>query len=122
MTIRYGIALLGLIALAGCNNGPAGAAQQSADSVTKAVYANDMTAVDTSFDSALQTQINRAQVGALSDKMHALGNYKGLTFVSSDATKQEYTYRADFDNGVMNIVVRTDADGKLAAYRVFPQT
>lgn len=122
MTIRHGIVLLGLAVLAGCNNNPAGAAQSTADSVTKAVYANDMTAVDSNFDTALQTQVNRAQVGVLSDKMHALGDYKGLSFVNSDPEKNEYTYRADFDKGIMNIVVRVDTDGKLAAYRVFPQS
>lgn len=122
MTLRYGIVLLGLAVLAGCSNGPAGAAQATADNVTKAVYANDMSSVDSNFDTMLQTQVNRAQVGVLSDKMHALGDYKGLSFVSSDPSKNEYTYRADFDKGIMNIVVRVDPDGKLAAYRIFPQT
>jgi hypothetical protein len=119
--LRTTLALLGLAALARCAN-PAGAAQNSADTVTKAVFANDMPGVDANFDSSLQSQVNRAQVGALSDKMHALGEYKGLTFVSSDPSKNEYTYRADFDRGMMNVVVRLDADGKLSAYRVFPQS
>lgn len=119
--MRTTLALLGLIALAGCSN-PAGAAQSTTDSVTKSVFSNDVAGVDSNFDTALQAQVNRAQVGILSDKMHALGDYKGLTFVSSDPTKNEYTYRADFDHGMMNVVVRLDTDGKLSAYRVFPQT
>jgi hypothetical protein len=51
--------------------------------------------------------------------MHGLGEYKGLTYVSGDPAKNEFTYRADFDKGSMNVVVRVDNDGKLAAYRVF---
>jgi hypothetical protein len=81
-----------------------------------------MTGVTPSFDTALQSQVSRAEVGALSDKMHALGDYKGLSFVSSDPTKSEYTYRADFANGTMSVVIRLDPDGKLAAYRIFPQS
>src|SRR5215469_286693 len=103
--MRRALALLGLIALAACNNA-AGAAQSTTDSATKSVYSNDVAGVDSNFDAALQAQVNRAQVGALSDKMHALGDYKGLSFVSNDASKNEYTYRADFANGMMNVVVR----------------
>ena len=114
---------LAIATLAACSaSAGGGAAQSSAESVTKAVYANDMTGVTPNFDSALQTQVSRAEVGALSDKMHALGDYKGLSFVSSDPTKSEYTYRADFERGTMNVVIRLDPDGKLAAYRIFPQT
>ncbi len=81
-----------------------------------------MTGVTPSFDAALQSHVSRAEVGALSDKMHALGDYKGLSLVSSDLPKSEYTYRADFDHGTMSVVVRLDPDGNLAAYRIFPQT
>ena len=114
------LAMLAMVALAACSS-PAGAAQSSADAVTKAVYANDMASVSSNMDTTLQGQISRGDVGTLSDKMHALGDYKGLTFVNSDPTKSEYTYRADFATGSMNVVVRLDPDGKLAAYRVFPQ-
>ena len=70
----------------------------------------------------MQARVSRAEVGALSDKMHALGSYKGLTLLSTDPAKSEFTYRADFEKGSMNVVVRVDQDGKLAAYRVFPQS
>ena len=114
------------VALAACNatsnaaSGPGGVAASTADGITKAVYANDAEAVTSNFDAQLKTQVSRAEVGALSDTMHGLGSYKGLTFVSSDPAKNEYTYRADFDKGAMNVVVRMDADGKVAAYRLFP--
>ena len=108
-----------LAALAAC----AGSDPQSAaNGVTRAVIDDDLAAVTPYFDDTLRPQVSRAGVGVLSDKMHALGDYKGLTFVSSDPSKSEYTYRADFDHGMMNVVVRVDTDGKLSAYRVFPQT
>ena len=117
------LALAALVALAACNaQANPGAVQSTTDSVTKAVYSDDVDGVDANFDSSLKSQVSRGDVGTLSDKMHALGNYKGLTYLSTDAAKSEFTYRADFDKGSMNVVVRVDNDGKLAAYRVFPQT
>jgi hypothetical protein len=50
--------------------------------------------------------------------MHKQGDYQGLTFVSSDPNKNEYTYRANFSKGSMNVVIRLDQNGEIAAYRV----
>jgi hypothetical protein len=105
-------------ALAGCGGSPAGQAQSQADSVTKAVYNNDPAAVQQNFDNALKNQITRAQVGMLSDKLHKLGDYKGLTYVSNDGLKNEYSYTATFSSGTAPVVMRLDADGKIAAYRI----
>lgn len=117
------LALVALVALAACNTQASpGAAQGTTDTVTKAVYDDDVDAVQSHFDTTLQSQVSRGDVGTLSDKMHALGAYKGLTYLSDDPAKTEFTYRADFEKGSMNVVVRVDKDGKLAAYRVFPQT
>ena len=55
----------------------------------------------------------------LSDKMHALGKYERLSLLGMDTSTHVYTYRASFAKGTMNVVVRLDPDGKLAAYRVF---
>lgn len=104
--------------LASCGGSPAGQAQGQADNVTKAVYDNDAMAVSQNFDSALKTQVTRAEVGLLSDKLHKLGTYKGLTYVSNDALKNEYTYRADFSNGSAPVTIRLDSDGKIGAYRI----
>ena len=117
---------LALVALfpAACSGAQAGggSAQATADGVTKAVYSDDVDGVTSNFDDQLKAQVSRAEVGALSDKMHALGSYKGLTYMSGDPTKSEFTYRADFDKGSMNVVIRVDTDGKLAAYRIFTPT
>jgi len=109
-----------MLMLAACNGGNSGgAAQNSADTTTKAVYNDDLGGVTQNFDDTLKTQVTRSEVGILSDQMHKLGDYQGLTFVSSDPNKSEYTYRAGFTKGTMNVVVRLDPDGKLSAYRVF---
>jgi hypothetical protein len=42
--------------------------------------------------------------------------------LSSDPTKNEFTFRAQFSKGTMNVVERLDPDGKVAAYRVVPLT
>ena len=111
---------LGML-VCGCSaNQSGGSAASTADGVTKAVYNDDMTGVTESFDDQLKNQVSRGEVGVLSDKMHALGDYKGLTYLSGDPAKSEFTYRADFVRGSMNVVVRVDSDGRLAAYRVFP--
>jgi hypothetical protein len=119
--IMASIAVTLAAVLVGCGSGNGqGAAASLADSVTKAIYANDPNAVSQNFDDQLKPQVSRGEVGMLSDKMHSLGAYQGLTLVSSDPTKNEYTYRAAFDHGAMNLVIRLDQNGKVAAYRVFP--
>lgn len=115
----WALALLAALPCACSGAQPGGSAASTSDTVTKAVYNNDVDGVSANFDDHLKTQVSRGEVGMLSDKMHALGDYKGLTFVSADPAKNEYVYRADFDKGSMNLVVRLDSDGKLAAYRLF---
>jgi len=108
------------IALTACGGGGNGAAQSTADTITKAVIANDVGTVQNNLDDALKPTVTKASVGALSDTMQKLGEYKGLTLLSSDATKNEYTYRADFASGTMNVVIKLDSDGKAGAYKALP--
>jgi hypothetical protein len=103
-------------ALAAC--GHANAAQSLADQTTKAVFNTDLTATQKNFDDDLKKQVTREQIGIISDKMHALGAYKGLKPAASDPDKGRYAFEADFDNGVMAVEVRLDPDGKIGAYRV----
>jgi outer membrane lipopolysaccharide assembly protein LptE/RlpB len=114
--------LLGLavvLGLAACAGHPTGQAQQAADATTRAVYNDDANAVTQNFDDTLKTQVTRSEVGILSDQMHKYGDYQGLTYVSDDPAKNEYTYHAKFTKGSMNVILKLDADGKIAAYRVF---
>ena len=115
-----GAALLAAL-LAGCSahGTSAGAAQSIAAGITNAAYNDDVAKVTKPFDPALLRQVTRAEVGALSDQMHAHGAYKGLTLLSVDAAKSEFTYRADFTKGSANVVLRLDPNGSVSAYRVF---
>lgn len=117
--MKRGFALVLFAAVAACAGNDA---QSAANGVTRAVYDNNVGAVQPYFDDVLRPQVSRAGVGVISDKMHAMGSYNGLTLLGSDTTKREYTYRANFSKGTMNVVVRVDPDGRLAAYRVYPSS
>lgn len=117
--MRRVLALLLFATVSACaGNDP----QSTANGVTRAVYDNDVSAVQPYFDDGLRPQVSRAGVGVISDKMHAMGNYDGLTLLARDMSKREYSYRANFSKGTMNVIVRIDPDGRLAAYRVFPSS
>jgi len=121
--MRRSLAAASLVLLAACSaNATGGSAQQEADRITRAVYNNDVDAATQNFDDTIKPQVTRTEVGIMSDQMHKIGDYKGLTFVSDDPSRNKYTYRGDFTNGSMNVVVRFDPDGKVAAYRVYPQS
>jgi hypothetical protein len=107
------------IGLTGCGGG-SGGPQKIADDTTRAVYNNDMTAATANFDSGLAPQVTRASVGMISDQMHQLGNYKGLTVAGMDLPARKYAFDAKFDNGDMTVVLKLDDAGKIAAYRVMP--
>jgi hypothetical protein len=111
--------LLALVACRGVSVDPAARALGLAQAVTKAIYANDPDGVRSLLDDSVAKLVTRAQVGALSDKFHALGEYGGLTFLVSDPTRNEFTYRAAFGKRNVNVVVRLGQDGRLAAYRIF---
>lgn len=111
------------VLLAGCSAGSASDhAQKLADDATKAVYNDDMAGLTANMNAALVPTITRAQLGDLADKMHALGNYQGLTPAGSDTLKSEYDFKAKFDKGTWTVILRLDGDGKIAAYRVAPSS
>jgi hypothetical protein len=91
-----------------------------ADQTTKAVYAVDLSATQANFDDQLKTQVTREELGALSDKMHALGAYHGLKPISSDPDKGRYDFEADFAGGMLAVELRVDPSGKIGAYRIAP--
>lgn len=113
-----------VLALTACGGGgDTGQVQSLANSTTQAVYNDNPSDVTAHFNDQLKAQVTRTQVAILSDQMHKAGNYQGLTFLSSDPNKNEYTYKANFSNGSMNVVLRLDQNGTIAAYRVLaPQT
>src|SRR5579872_338700 len=115
------IAAAAMVAMYGCGNGSGGSSETKvADQVTRAIYDNDANGVTQNFTSDLASQVTRASVGTLSDKMHALGAYQGLTETATDIPARRYTFDAKFDKGDMTVGMRLDVDGKIAAYRIVP--
>jgi hypothetical protein len=118
--VRAAFACVALIA-AGCgpmrsSHDPAGLA----DSMTRAVYANDYDGTTAPMDHDTKAAVTRSQLGDLSDRMHALGTYQGLTQIKADADHGLYDFDLHFSNGHMMARMRLDPSGKVGAYRVFP--
>jgi hypothetical protein len=119
------VAALAILVLCACGGGSASGGNSEtklADQVTRAAYNNDISGVTQNFSPELAPQVTRASVGALSDKMHALGTYQGLTETAMDIPSRRYTFDAKFDKGDMTVGMRLDANGKILAYRVVPGT
>lgn len=95
--------------------------QALADQTTRAVYDVNLDQTTVNFDDDLKAQVTRSSIGALSDRMHALGAYQGLKPISSDPDKGRYDYTAAFDKGTMLVQMRIDPDDKIGAFRVEPQ-
>jgi len=105
----------------GCSHASGSDPAQAADSITRSVYANDYDATVANFDDATKKTVTRTELGALSDRMHALGDYKSLTARDANPDTGKYEYDAAFTNGSLLVLLRVDPDGKIGAYRVEPE-
>lgn len=108
------------VLLTACAGGAASSEQKMADSVTRAVYDDNYAGVTANFDDALKPEVTRTQVAQLSDVMHKLGDYQGVTMTSNDTVNKRFDFEAKFSKGTMTVKMRLDPDGKIAAYRVVP--
>ncbi len=95
--------------------------QALADQTTRAVYDGDYDRTVANFDDTLKAQVTRASVGQLSDKMHALGTYRGVKQTATDPDKGRYEFEAAFDKGTLTVQLRVDPNWKIGAYRITPQ-
>jgi protein involved in sex pheromone biosynthesis len=93
-------------------------AQTTADTMTKAAYADDYAAMTAPMDARTRGKVARAEVGIVSDRMHKLGSYDGLELTSANLVKHEYAYRAKFSKGTGNVRIRFDANGRVGAFHV----
>jgi hypothetical protein len=118
VSLRLALATLAMaLAATGCahrGNDP----QTLADDTTRGIYNVDLDATTAHFDGALKSQVTRASMGELSDKMHALGAYQGLKPTTSDPDKGRYDFQAAFDKGTLVVQLRLDPDGTIGAYRI----
>jgi hypothetical protein len=79
-----------------------------------------MAGVTANFTSDLAPKVTRASLGTMSDMMHQMGNYQGLSLVTTDLPAHRYTFDAKFDKGDMTVRMRLDGDGKIMGYYVSP--
>lgn len=122
MRAHFAIAAALALALVGCAQFGGGSnPKDEATKVAQALYNNDLAGVTANFDDTLRDQATRAQVATISDKMHALGDFQGLTATKQDDDTRRFWYDAKFANGDMTIEMRLHSDGKIAAYRIVPQ-
>jgi hypothetical protein len=118
LTLRIAGGLL-MLALCACGGGGSATSPQKViNDTTEAVYNDDLNAMQTHFDDALQKQVTIDGVRTLSQKLHAFGAYKGVTQTAADPNGGRYDYNAAFDNATLAVHVRVDADGRIAAYRI----
>ncbi len=93
---------------------------QLADRITRAVYANDLDTTLASFDDATKRAVTRTDLGALSDRMHALGTISAIKERSGNADTGRYEYDVTFTGGSLLVQMRVDPSGRVGAYRVIP--
>lgn len=96
--------------------------QATATAVAQAIYNNDLAGTTKDFDDTLKSQATRTQVALISDKMHALGDFQGLTETKRDDDTRRYWYDAKFSKGDMTVEMKLHADGTIAAYRIIPRS
>jgi hypothetical protein len=94
--------------------------ERLADQTTRALYEDNHDAATANFDEHLKGHVTREQVGAISDQMHSLGRYKGLSVLHDDVDPGRFHYAANFDRGTMIVMVMVDPAGRIAAYHLKP--
>jgi hypothetical protein len=111
---------LATLALAACGQSGARSPGALVDGITRSVYAADYDGTTSYMDAATKAQVTRAEIGDLSDRMHALGAYQGAAEKQADPDRGVYEYDLKFASGHMTAKIRLDPSGKVGAYRVFP--
>jgi hypothetical protein len=111
-------ALLVAALLVGCSSSRN--PQKVADDMTHALYANDLDRFSGYFDDATKATVTRSDMGALSDRMHKLGDLQSIAPHDADPDAGRYTYDVTLSRGTMLVELRIDPTGKVGAYRVVP--
>ena len=91
-----------------------------AERITRAVYANDLDTTLASFDEATKHAVTRTDLGALSDRMHALGTIASIKERMGNVDTGRYEFDVTFTGGSLLVQMRVDPSGRVGAYRVIP--
>jgi hypothetical protein len=109
-------ALLALALLAGCASH--NKYENEADKLTRAVIANDMTAVKGDFDPSMQGQITRVKVAELSDELNAQGAYKGLKENDQNCPPAAHCFDVTFEKHAYREAIALNDRNKVTAWRI----
>lgn len=88
-----------------------------ADATTKALYADDPSAMQARFDADLRKAVTLDQVATLSSKLHALGAYHGLSETSANSSHGRHDFNARFGDTAIPVHLRLDPSGTIARGR-----
>jgi hypothetical protein len=116
LRVAGALALVSILSACGVAHTP----ERLADQATRAVYEDNHDAAIANFEDHLKLRVTRAQVGAISDEMHTLGRYKGLSVLHVNHDAGRFNYAAKFDRGTMIVMVLVDPAGHIAAYHIKP--
>jgi len=96
--------------------------EATADAVTKAIAANDMTPVLGDFNAIRRPELqDRARVGNLSNMEVALGAFKGSKEITpANAPQGAHEFTETFANGTLDEKFVLDADGKIVTFHIGP--
>jgi hypothetical protein len=105
-------ALLTLLALAACSH--QNAHERLADSITRAVVANDLSPVIERFDPRIEGELTRVRVAEFSDQLSAQGAYQGLKQTADAWCPQgALCFDVQFQNGIDHEVMKVTPSGKV---------
>ncbi len=111
--LAYAVAL---VALAGCASH--NKYEKEADKLTRAVVANDMSAVASDFAPSMQGQVTRVKVAQLSDELNAQGAYKSLKENDQNCPPTAHCFDVTFAKSSYREALSLDDNGKVTAWRL----
>ena len=120
MNVRALLTALTVLGLAGCAG--ENHYEKLADTVTQAIVANDMRPVEGDFNALVRPKlVNRARVGALSDRLAPLGKFENVKEdTPSNVSAGEHDFAAHFASATWRVRMLIDADGKISAFYITP--
>jgi hypothetical protein len=95
--------------------------EKQADTVTKAVIANDMRPVEKDFNAVVWPKLeDRGKVGQLSQELNNLGTFKGVKEeqLTNAAPARAHKFVATFDKGQRTVCMLYDPVGKIQVFDV----